>query len=80
MVAEDDAWDETLAGRREHERACETRVMDIAAVVSGERREAAEALAVAVAAELAQLAMADATFGVRVVRRSRGRRAPTQWK
>ena len=65
-VAEDDAWDETLAHRREHERACETRVMDIAAVVSGGRREAAEALALAVDAELAQLAMADATFGVRV--------------
>ena len=66
VVAEDDAWDETLERRRDHERACETRVMELAAVVSDGRRRAADELATAVAGELAQLAMADAEFGVRV--------------
>ena len=66
VVAQDDAWDETVERRREHERACETRVMGLAATVSEGRRKAADELAIAVDAELAQLAMADAEFGVRV--------------
>ena len=64
VVAADDAWDETLAARREHERACETRVIEAAARVSDGRRAAADELATAVASELALLAMADAAFGV----------------
>ena len=66
VVAQDDAWDETLERRRDKERACETRVMGLAATVSDGRKAAANELAAAVAVELAQLAMADADFGVRV--------------
>jgi len=65
-VAADDAWDETLAARRDHERACAARVGESAERVSKGRRAAAADLAQAVAAELAQLAMADAQFGVTV--------------
>ena len=65
-VAADDAWDETLANRREHERRCEARVVELAARVSSGRHAAADALATEVAAELAQLAMADARFGVTI--------------
>ena len=64
VVAADDAWDETLAARRDHERACEARVVESAARVSDGRRAAADELATAVAGELAVLAMADAAFGV----------------
>lgn len=66
VVAEDDAWDETLERRRAHERECHSQVIGLAAVVSDGRRKAADELAVAVAGELSQLAMADAQFGVRV--------------
>jgi DNA repair protein RecN (Recombination protein N) len=65
-VAADDAWDETLANRREHERRCEARVVELAARLSDGRREAATVLTRAVAGELSQLAMADATFGVTI--------------
>ena len=44
-VAADDAWDETLANRREHERRCEARVVELAARVSSGRHAAADALA-----------------------------------
>lgn len=63
-VAADDAWDETLAQRRENERHCEARVRELAAHVSDGRSAAADALAAAVERELSQLAMADAAFGV----------------
>lgn len=66
VVAADDAWDETLATRRAHERACEEAVHEVAAVVTAGRARAASELAAAVADELALLAMADATFGVSV--------------
>jgi len=66
-VAADDAWDETLGARRDHERACARRVEEVAARVSEGRREAADELATNVAAELRRLAMADAEFGVTVV-------------
>ncbi|MGC4173808.1 DNA repair protein RecN [Demequina sp.] len=65
-VAADDAWDETVAARRAHVDASEARVAEIAARVSAGRTAAAAALAEAVAAELSQLAMADARFGVTV--------------
>ena len=65
-VAADDAWDETLGRRREHERRCEARVVELAARISDGRRAAGEALASEVGAELRQLAMADAVFGVTV--------------
>ena len=66
VVAADDAWDETLAARRDHERACEATVHALAAEVSDGRRAAAAELAADVADELTLLAMADATFGVTV--------------
>jgi len=65
-VSADDAWDETLAARREHEQRCETRVRALAAKVSEGRHKAAKDLADAVAGELAHLAMADAEFGVTI--------------
>ena len=65
-VSADDAWDETLAARRDHESRCETRVRELAARVSDGRHAAARDLADAVAAELAHLAMADAEFGVSI--------------
>ncbi len=65
-IARDDAWDETLAARRQSVTEERSRVESLAREVSTGRREAATALSTAVNAELAQLAMPDATFAVGV--------------
>ncbi|WP_296664750.1 DNA repair protein RecN [Demequina sp.] len=67
-VAEDDSWDESLAARREAERAAALEVESRAAALTASRREAAARLATDVAAELSGLAMPDASFAVEVER------------
>ena len=67
-IATDDAWDDTLEARRADERAAARSVDELAAAVHRGRERAAADLAAAVEAELAQLAMIDARFGVDVVR------------
>lgn len=65
-VAQDDSWDQTLEARRAAEQSAAAAVARVAADLTASRREAAERLAVDVNAELAGLAMADATFAVSV--------------
>ena len=67
-VAQDDSWDETLTARREAERAAGAEVERLAARLTESRQEAAGRLAADVDAELAGLAMPDATFAVEVER------------
>ncbi|WP_062389015.1 DNA repair protein RecN [Demequina iriomotensis] len=67
-VLEDDTWDETLEARRAAVRAAGERVGELAERLTASRREAAARLAADVDAELAGLAMPDASFAVEVER------------
>ncbi|MDN4484396.1 DNA repair protein RecN [Demequina lignilytica] len=67
-VAEDDSWDEHLAARRGDERAAAAEVERLADALSASRRAGADRLAADVNAELAGLAMPDASFAVEVDR------------
>lgn len=71
-VAEDDAWDATLAERREQADQARVRVTELAAQLSTGRRDAATALSRSVNGELGQLAMPDATFQIDVTDRELG--------
>jgi DNA repair protein RecN (Recombination protein N) len=63
-VAEDDAWDDTLAARRNQEREAEAEVRSLARELTTGREHAAAELAASVNTELQQLAMPDATFAI----------------
>ena len=65
-VAEDDAWDETLVERRAAVERTRSALTGAAESVTASRQAAASRLAGAVEAELALLAMPDATFAVDV--------------
>nr|WP_084040491.1 DNA repair protein RecN [Demequina sp. NBRC 110053] len=65
-VDDDDAWDETLAARREAVTAARTALETAALVVREGRAAAARDLAEAVREELGLLAMPDADFAVRL--------------
>lgn len=65
-IAEDDAWDETLAHRREAVERTHAAVLARAQELTGGRASAAVALADAVNGELIQLAMPDARFAIDV--------------
>lgn len=71
-IAADDAWDATLAERREQAEQARIRVTELAAQVSAGRRDAAAALSQSVNGELGQLAMPDATFHIDVTDRELG--------
>ncbi len=65
-VAAHDSWDERLAARREEVERLEGEVARLAATLHATRADAGERLAAAVGAELENLAMAQASFGVGV--------------
>ena len=65
-VAEHDSWDERLEGRRAEVARLSAEVLVLADALREGRAEAAARLAASVNAELAQLAMVGATFGVDV--------------
>ncbi|WP_062307259.1 DNA repair protein RecN [Demequina subtropica] len=67
-VLEDDTWDQTLAARREAVDQAASAVEALAEDLTASRREAAARLAADVDAELAGLAMPDASFAVEVAR------------
>jgi DNA repair protein RecN (Recombination protein N) len=71
-VAEHDSWDERLEAHRTEVTRLEAESFDLAATLSDGRRKAAATLAEAVNAELQQLAMATATFGVEVAPTEQG--------
>lgn len=64
QVAEDDAWDQTLAQRRAQVDSAHAAMIAAARTVSTGRGEAALSLADAVNSELAELAMPDARFAI----------------
>jgi len=71
-VAEHDSWDERLEAHRAEVARLEAESADLAATLAEGRRTAAATLADAVNAELRQLAMASATFGVGVTATEQG--------
>jgi len=68
-IAADDAWDVTLAERREQAEQARAAAVDRAAELGRGRRVAASALAEAVNTELSQLAMPDASFQIDISER-----------
>jgi DNA repair protein RecN (Recombination protein N) len=65
-IAEHDSWDERLEAHRNEVARLNAESEGLSAILGTGRRAAATQLAAAVNAELAQLAMASATFGVAV--------------